>query len=296
MKKDEFDNLLLSIKNCTIRSNKLKITIYDGNRQLVNDDDYVLTDEGGLLLVEALKSNPYITELNLSHTDITNKTVIALSSIPTLQKLNLYETNVRSEGVIALTHTNLKSLVLGESALMYDDIDQKTKVIDALITNHTIEELELTYTINDDNLIDKLIRENDTITSLSIASNLLTNNALRSLPLNNTLKSINISQNCSITNIGIDYLVSSPSLETVYMSENENVTTSGLYKFIGSNFKKVDFFNNRIKYAARKQFQKDFEQSLLKKQSDDATLTTDDDLHTHLSGDIDQQCIQELSD
>lgn len=295
MTEQEFTQLLEDIRNQVITTEELAILVRNSSGDLINEDTIIIDDEKAILLVEALKYNSYIIHLDLSFNDIGDEGAIALAGLNTLKSLKLAGNWIKLTGGIALVKSNLEYLSLEANSLHNDsNYENKVELIDALINNHTIKDLSFECCLFSDELINKLIKENNTLTILGLSQNNLTDAAIQSISINHTLKELHLSDN-NITNVGIDYILGNTYLSYINLAHT-NITMDGAKKFIGSHFDRVGVFNNSLSMNEINIFEYDFElakqQRLLLQQQQQENLNLQnqlfqDDQSTDITGNID---------
>lgn len=223
MKNNEFYNLIQQIENRTFIDDKLTIK-GAGEWRDAKDFIYKLTDNQVHLLVNALKKNQSITSLNLTGNAITDEGAIGLATVSSLKQLDISYNDITVTGAEVLAKTDLQKLSLEANPIVYfrssnEKYEQFELMINAFINNKTIIDLNLYCQYIPDNLINKLIVENNTIKTLSISRN-LTDDALENIKENKTLESLYIPEN-SITDKGIEYICGNSSLKKLRIDESE---------------------------------------------------------------------------
>jgi len=259
MKDQELNILLQAIENKTFIGTKLAISAetFDGERI-----EEGLNDEQVTLLVNALKNNPCITEMDLSCNSIGDNGAIALASINNLEELNLYENNIGPIGAKALAESALKKLSLEANLIQFDEetFEQFLEMINAFICNKTIIDLNLNDCYCPDMMIAQLIMNNTTIKKL-VLSRYLTDEALQFIENNTTLQNLYLPENqitdqgagyisrntslkelsidsSKITNVGAGFLSVHPTLQKLYLYDSE-ITIEGAQFFIGKNLENI---------------------------------------------------------
>ncbi len=260
--KEEFKQLLQQIESNSFTNHKLKIIgDSDDSNEEMGDDDRI-SDEGAILLSQALAKNSYIKIVKLVFQNIGSKGAIALAKVNSLEELYLGENNIKLEGAKALARTNLKILSLDTNAICINEehellpIESIQETIEAFIENKTILELDLSGNDIPDENVAQLINRNTTIKKLLIYSSCLTDKALKYIENNKTIEYLNLSNNnisdkgaeyiskntnlqtlgiskSKITDKGADFLSNHPHLKALHMMDN-NITIKGL-EYILSN-------------------------------------------------------------
>lgn len=264
MIESEFIQLLKDIKNQVIQEKSLEIIVRNVNGDLIDEDTIIIDNVRAIALAEALKFNPYITHLNLNHNDIGDTGAIALAEITTLKKIELYGNQIGVNGAVALIRNNLENLVLGGNILHHYNISETLELVEALINNHTIKNLDFECCLFSDQLVNRLITGNDTLTTINLSYNNLTDAALESIHLNKSLKTLHLAHN-NITDIAIGYIVNNTNLVYINLAHN-NITINGAQQFIGSNLSRVEFVNDIISIREVNLFNQIFEKAKKLKQ------------------------------
>lgn len=268
MTEQEFNELLQSIKNKTYINYELNINIHP-----FDEDRYAerLNDDNIILLVNALKSNPHITKIDLSGNNVGDTGAVALSSLKTLEELNIADNRVGLNGAIALaTASNLKKLILGPNPINYEETEHYyfTKMIDAFVKNNTILNLNFDCCYIQSEMIAQLIAKNTTIKILNLGR-YLTDKALEFIKENITLEILYIPESMItdqgaqyiarntflkelwvetslISNVGAKFLSTHLTLQKLYLKDSE-ITIDGTQFFIDSNLSTI-FLEYNLKY------------------------------------------------
>jgi hypothetical protein len=162
-----------------IKQNKFtdkKLSLIDNN----------LTDIDIVILVDALKGNSYIKEIDLSFNNISNQGTYSLASITNLEWLNVSSNNIGPEGCIALSKSNLITIHISGNPI--------GNAVGAFASSIKLKELVAAECeINDD--MAKPLFLSTLIESLDLSTNKILGLSLEMIDSNIVLKKLNLAQN-----------------------------------------------------------------------------------------------------
>lgn len=168
------EELLLAIKQNRFADKKL--SLIDNN----------LTDIDIVMLVDALKGNSYIKEIDLSFNNISNQGTYSLASITNLECLNLSSNNIGTEGCIALSKSNLITLHISGNPI--------GNAVKAFASSITLKELVAAECEINDDMAETLFLSKS-IESLDLSTNKILGSSLKMIDSNVILKKLNLAQN-----------------------------------------------------------------------------------------------------
>lgn len=277
MKSQGFTELLDKITNNIYTEKKLNISVDSFAKCYEGHEEYTLTDAQILLLVEALKKNSNVTELNLSGNRIGDEGAIALASLDSIKILVLSSNNITEKGAIALFASKVSELYLSENKIKIDNFE----AIEPLIQNKNIVRLDLQDIFTGGIIIGKLIKYNNTIKDLYLGKYLddgifefigenktieelwideshITDLGIKFLANNNSLKTLYI-RSSEVTNVGAEILSEHQSLKELSLRESK-ITFEGTQSFVGSNLNKVTLNSQIISLKQYEYFEYAFEE------------------------------------
>lgn len=170
------------------------------------------------VLITALQTNTYLTELDITGNLIGDKGAILLATIANLTSLNAECIRASNSGAIALaSHRKLKNLNLSQNMLG----DEAAK---AFATNFVLKSLNLGGTqLTDSGAC--LFAQNDTLTSLNLTETLITDEGVVALAQNRALISLRLTGN-QLGDKSAIALAGHPALTTLALCYN-NVSPEG---------------------------------------------------------------------
>ena len=180
-------------------------------------------------LCESLKSNKTIKVLDISKNNIDDEQLIQIINLfkfnNTISSLNLSSNKLKEPGILMLSDflkkdpTFFKELDISSNYIK----DSASNLIDSLIINTSLNTLSLSdcFSINNIDLLSKLIQFNNSITSLDLSNNNIDNKSFfQSLEKNSSIVSLKLS-NCNLqTHNYFENLKNNQTLTSLDLSRN----------------------------------------------------------------------------
>lgn len=155
--------------------------------QMLYLDEKGLTDEDAFLLVEALKHNTYIKQINLKGNFISSLGAQSLATLTTLEALDVSENEIGPEGALALAKSHLKELNISGTPI--------GESIAAFATSSTLIQLDAAACLNLTELSVEPLFLSKTIKKLNLSYNQLSGKCLKNISSNTVLEFLDFSRN-----------------------------------------------------------------------------------------------------
>lgn len=229
-----------------------------------------LKDEDIFLLVEALKCNNYIKQLNLENNYISSLGAQSLATLTTLEELDVSENNIELKGAIALSKSHLKKLnissnPIGEGITAFAsspfliELNAEAchyltdKGVEQLFSSKSIKELNLSANQLSGKCLKGLI-SNTVLETLDFSSNNVEEkDCYFYIAQNNTLKQLTLARTF-IEDEEAVFLSKSNSLENLFLRGCFIKDEGALALSKNNHLKKLSLFNNQITEAGASAF------------------------------------------